>query len=707
MKILGGIFLLTLISFLSAAEEYNLFEENGKVGLKDQNGQILIPARYDALGWSNGSFSVLDKVTGYLYKGNWGLINLSAHKITKPEFTVLIPTEGFLIEARKKLKNLVRDAAGCINTSGKEVIPFEYDGVKVITLRAIVFNREGNQFKYGLIDLANKKLIPLEYKKIQSLGSLRYAVENFQNKTALYTEAGKPLTDFFVDSISSFTKNYAIIFQNRLQGLIDREGLIKLPSTFSAVEVQPGGKVRTRQLNTWMFLDGQNKVLQNLFCDSIEAIEQNLYKMNISGDIRLVSSQFKPISTIPVSSLGKFKNGKAIFKRGNKMGLLRTNGTVAVEPQFDQLIVDGYSIVGCQIQGGKRRWAIYDSLGNKKTSKFYERIERFNGKFYPVKNRNSWGALDENGKEIIACVYDSLIQSLGENVVVRFHKQFGAINLHEDWIISPQPYVLKLINEDCYLEFTNENTFLKSFSGKVIYFTNNRIDIYSNYLLEYLSSGAVWKVDLQGRIMERQVLPDLFAKIFEESEGLTAVKRDGKFGFIDSRNRLRIANRYEDCQPFSERLAAIKILGKWGYINHEDKIAIQPVYDEVTAFKKNVAIVRQKDFYGIINKAGKIILPVRYHQLYVLPNHRVVVEVNGLKGLADADGKLLVSPKFNSLQDLDNGYVIVERNKKYGLLTLEGISTIPMIYDYLSYDTFHHHYLALKKSEWTVTDIIN
>ena len=86
---------------------------------------------------------------------------------------------------------------------------------------------------YGLIDLNNKILIPQQYKNIYSIGSLRYAVENFENKVALFTENGAQITPFTIDSISSFKKNFAVIHQGLHQGLIDREGNIKMEAYIS------------------------------------------------------------------------------------------------------------------------------------------------------------------------------------------------------------------------------------------------------------------------------------------------------------------------------------------------------------------------------------------------------------------------------------------------------------------------------------------
>jgi hypothetical protein len=59
-----------------------------------------------------------------------------------------------------------------------------------------------------------------------------------------------------------------------------------------------------------------------------------------------------------------------------------------------------------------------------------------------------------------------------------------------------------------------------------------------------------------------------------------------------------------------------------------------------------------------------------------------------------------INPKYHSLEDLNNNYVIVARDGKYGVVTSKGISTIPLIYDFIGYDSYNDFFLALKKSEW-------
>lgn len=690
-----------LITFFSAANNFNVFEENGKVGLKNGQGQVVIPAQYEALGWSDGGFSVIDNVTGFRQNNRWGLVNISNHRITKADYEDLFPGEGSLLIARKKSTLSLRIVAGCINTSGKEVIPFQYDGIKLLSLRAIVFTRIGNQFKYGLIDLENKTLIPQHYQTIRSIGSLRFAVENFENKTALFTDLGKQITDFTIDSLSSFKKNYAVLYQNLRQGVIDREGQIKVEPKFRSVAIQDDGTIKVKEMDEWFFLDGQNKLIQKTVSDHLQPIGTNLLRTETAGQLELRDQQLRPITTTPISTLGKFNRTIAVFSTRGKYGLITTAGKVLINPTYDTLLIDRDAVLANTRSSGKNNWVLLDSLGRQKSSKAYQSMQAFNGKYFAVQNRGYWGALNIDGREVIPCTYDSLIQSRDDLLVVKFRGQYGIINTREEWIATPRPNTLKLIGQNRYLEQTSKTTFLKSTDGNVIYFTDNKLEIFSDQFLEHLPSGTIWKIDMDGRIADRQVHPDEpLENIFEESEGLRGIQKNGKFGFIDSQGRLRVANRYEGIQKFREGLAAAKIRGRWGFISREDKIVIQPAYEQVSDFENGLSFVKQNGYYGLIDKTGKQVLPTRYEEVIILSTRNLLVRQNGLAGLADPSGKIIITPRYHHLIDCGNGYAIVDRDGKYGVVTLQGISTVPMIYDFIQYDPFHADFLALKKSAW-------
>lgn len=692
-----------LISFSSAAAPYLVFRENGKVGLKDEAGKIIIPAQYEAIGWSNGQFSVLNNVTGYRSNTGWGLINLDNRKLTKQQFEELLPGGVNFIIARKKINNSPRLVTGCINTSGKEVIPFIYDGILISSLRAVVFTKIGNQYKYGLIDLENKTLIPQQYQDVRPIGTLRYAVRNFEGKTALYSEQGKQITGFVIDSLSDFRKNYAILFQNSFKGLMDREGQVKLEPKYTEIQVLDDGTVRAKEGDDWSFLDGQNKVLKNFKADSVVVLEENLLKVRTGDAVQLVNPDLKPVTPSFYSDIKPFANGKAIYRLGNFYGVLYRDGSVVLPALYDQVISGPDYFIASQKISGREAWVMFDSTGNRRMNRAYEKMSPLaGGKYFTVKNRNAWGLINSKGQEVIACAYDSLVQFRDNLLVVKFRGLQGIISVSEEWVVTPSEGRLQLIRSDRYLQVNNGTTTLKAIKGGTIYFTTNCIEVTDGFIYEFLPSGDRWKIDMNGVIADRMVVPDQpVEKIFEESEGLRAIKRNGRYGFIDSRGRLRIANRYEAAQPFREGLAAIKILGKWGFINTMDNIAVQPTYEEVQSFQGGFALVKQKGQYGLIDIKGKQVLPVRYSSIEVQKSGNLVIVTNGVYGLADNTGKVMIQPRYQELSDCGNGYVVVQKDKKYGIVNYQGLSTVPVVYDYLTFDAQRQHFIAMKRSSFT------
>src|SRR5690606_33587801 len=110
------------------AESYKKFEEGGKFGVKNEKEEILIPAIYDAVGWSNETFTVIDQVTGYKLNDQWGIISLTNKRITHPEYFSVLPTENNLLIVTKRSTLSFRITTGCIDTKGKVIIPLEYAG---------------------------------------------------------------------------------------------------------------------------------------------------------------------------------------------------------------------------------------------------------------------------------------------------------------------------------------------------------------------------------------------------------------------------------------------------------------------------------------------------------------------------------------------------------------------------------------------------
>lgn len=685
---------------LIRSDNFTRFEENGKVGLKDETGQILIPARYDAIGWSNDTLAIIDKVVGYKLNGLWGLIHTSNRVISAALYHQLTPGEGAALIAQKESPVSQRSLFGVISTSGKTVIPFLYDGLAISHLRAIIMSRSGTRFNFGLCDLSHKILIPVAYQRIYSLGSLRFAVENFENKTAIFADDGTALTPFSIDSIAPFRKNYAVVYQDQYQGLINRDGQFVIQPVFGGVRVKEDGSIETRDTDTWVLLDGENNLVNKHVADNLLPLSPGHYAVTRGGKVRITNNSFEPVYAGVVSAVSAFHDGIACYRKDGKTGVLTSQGTIRIKAEYQQLIIDGPLVRACLDTGYENRWVILDLHGNALTGKHYERIEPYNGSFFPVRSRGYWGALGLDGRELISCVHDSILQQNDQHVIVKFKGGYGIVDTNENWIVTPQRHPLGLLNDTLYFEYADSTTFLKSFAGDIVYFSAHRLEPMAGYLRETTASGGHRLINMHGVIIAESQQPVAADTVFGESEGFRAIRKDGKFGFIDADGLLRIANRYERVQPFHEGRAAIRIMNKWGFIDSHEKLVAQPIYDRVENFSNGIAIVTQDHVSGLLDKSGKVVLPLRYDQITGNPHGRFILRQQDAYGLADASGTVIIHPKYDAVTDTGNGYVIVERGEKFGLINLHGVSTIPLIYDGLKFDNFHNQYLAVKRSSW-------
>ena len=692
-----------LFHLVAVGAEYQLFEVDGKYGLKDEGGKVIIKPAFEGLGWSDGSFSVVGQVTGYKAQQQWGLINLKSQRLTGAEYIDLYPSGGDRIVAKKKI-DAVTAKVGCIDLKGGTVVPFKYDGIKIDGLRAIAFIKNNTHYQYGVINLNGETIIPLEHKNIYAIGTLRYAAQNDNNKMALFSETGRQLTKFVIDSISPFKGNQAIVYQGLMQGVIDRNGTITTTPQYREITIEEDGTVRARAINHWYLMDDHHHVLDTALCDGLVPVPSGLIVKN-GNQFGAWQENFDPMLPIAYQQIQQVNGNLAVVKKGNKFGLVHTDNSVVVPFRYDSIFSNkGFVLVNEKVLG-KPSWSLFDTFGIKKSTLAYESISGFNGKFFLVKNYGLYGTMDRYGKEMVPCLYDSIIEYNDDLLLVKFHGHYGIIDFNENWLLPPQPLPVQLVGPDHYLQFEHGVKLFKNFDHDLIYFTENPLWAEGKMLKETLPDGTQKEINFEGVTVSRTApaISEGTRIVSPEQEGFRGIIRNGKYGFIDNQGRLRIANRYEGISSFKNGLAAVKILGKWGFINTEDKIAINPSYESVSAFHNNVAIVK-KGKYGFIDRTGKVVLETRYDSIQPLATGHFLVYNHGLLGLADGNGAILIDPRFETLNDLGNGYVIASSGHKFGLLTASGYSTIPMVYDQLYYLPGQKLYLAKQEPPWARLD---
>ena len=102
---------------------------------------------------------------------------------------------------------------------------------------------------------------------------------------------------------------------------------------------------------------------------------------------------------------------------------------------------------------------------------------------------------------------------------------------------------------------------------------------------------------------------------------------------------------------FLEGVVALEKDGKMGFVDKNNNVVIDFKYDGTNGFKWGQAIVCKDGKYGIIDKNDNVIFPFEYD--YISYSNRegyYIIEKEDKYGYAYKDGSMLISPVYDSLE---------------------------------------------------------
>lgn len=139
--------------------------------------------------------------------------------------------------------------------------------------------------------------------------------------------------------------------------------------------------------------------------------------------------------------------------------------------------------------------------------------------------------------------------------------------------------------------------------------------------------------DLNGNLLDTYNL----LRNNRSDDAIFAVKKGGKWGYIDGYGKVIIPLEYEEVGDFSEGLAAVRKDNKWGYINLKNEVVIPIEFTNrgVSSFKNGVATYYTDSGIGLINMKGEIIAEPKYNSIQYLRENVAIVSFDGYYYLYD------------------------------------------------------------------------
>ncbi len=736
------VLLITFLTGLQAygleGEHYSIIEKDHKKGLVNQKGEVLIPTEYDDLGWSEGMPHAIDDMIGYKKNGLWGLLNTKNEKLIEPVYTYLLPFDDNNLIGAKKLPYNNEIVYGLINLKGKTEIDFKYFNLSKSNDRLIVMVREQNRYRTGLMDAKEKVYIPINYQQIKPLGGDLYAVLNNHEQRAIFNKNGHDLTGFILDSIATLKKDFALIYKDGKEGLIDKSAATAILPQYKNIKMNEDGTFSAQKFTRWLLLDEHNNTIDTFYYDAILPAALNTYKVSIGSAEALINEQDSNLTGFKNFRIGMIHDDLAIFEKDRKYGVIHKNGDILLPAIYDSLTIQEDFLLVKEVLNGQHGWSLLDRNGKRITTQLYDAIFWLGDRYFKVKQNKYWGIINSSGKAITICKYDHIDTYIDGHFKVNLLGEDGILDTKGEWEVAPQKKDIDIVDPIRYLVRSPYGSYvayypdIKQFDAEYFLYKKggqfiektldkkiglvdddgNRIikpeydeisDLLEDSIYIARNDNKYTFITKNGRILNRD--DQRFQEVVGMREYFIGVKIDGKWGFVDVNGKLRIANRYNGIGLYHEGLAPIKILGHWGYIDKLEVLKVQPRYDEVSEFKNGLCIVIRNGKYGLINAEGHEVIEPQYDSLYRLENGGFISVRDNEKGLINKAGKNLIFPRFAYIKDLSNGFVIVERKGHYGLMSTDGLSPIPMLYDNLIYDPYRKLYLAASPGKWETINL--
>lgn len=237
-----------------------------------------------------------------------------------------------------------------------------------------------------------------------------------------------------------------------------------------------------------------------------------------------------------------------------------------------------------------------------------------------INAEGKYGYMDNQGNVIIKPVFDSAMRFMEDIAVVWKDKKAGYIDSTGNTII-PMEYdnafpasggiVTTVINKPegdttIYLD-TNGNELLR-----VDYYTANPFYEGLAAVRETESSNCRF-IDITGKFL----IDTQFYNVGDFHEGKARFSRTGEngMGYIDKSGKVVLEGFYY-ASDFSEGLAAVRKDGKWGYINKDGEVVLSfdilKGSDRLFDFYEGMALISVNNLLGVIDRNGEYVIEPQY-----------------------------------------------------------------------------------------------
>ncbi len=509
---------------IEKVEQYNYFllKQDGKTGVIDRSGNIVIDVKYDDIKIPNPQKDVFVCYSGE----NSQILNSQKEQILNNYQDVepikLQNIASNLMFEKSVLSYKENDKYGLINFQGKKITKPIYDEISGLSYKEGELLVKQND-KYGVINIKGHKLIDIEYDKI--------AVDGYYTNDDGYKYAGYIIT-------TTTQEGYRY-------GYINYNGKLILKPEYNELS-------RITDI-----MDNENAYL---LC-----AKNGQFGVN-KNEKEIVKNEYQSISYDKTNDL-------LVVEKSKKYGIASLDGKIIVPAQFLQIDVIGNYLYAKNEQGT----IVYDNQGKETNMDTNISILNTENEKYKIKidnqNGTKYGLITKEGKELIEEKYSYMEYLYNDYFIVsNENSKLGVVD-NKDAVKIPieNDSVQKVEGTDLIQAVVANTTKLYDKTmNNICEMENATVEVNSDYIKIYNDKQIQYFSKDGKELKNTDTYPnnELFSK-----------QENGKWGFVNKNGSMVVEAKYDKVTEFNEYgYAAVNKDGKWGAINKKGEEVVEPIY---------------------------------------------------------------------------------------------------------------------------------
>jgi WG containing repeat len=338
------------------------------------------------------------------------------------------------------------------------------------------------------------------------------------------------------------------------------------------------------------------------------------------------------------------------------------------------------------------RYGLVDTTGQEKVPLNYDRIDDFRNGLALAVNEGKYYFLDRNNKIAFSTNTNPASSFYNKITYVKTNNKFGFIDKNGK-SITPYKYdevdVINLGKEELVMVRVGDKYgFVDNSAKEVIPVVYENTSYYNKNAITVKKNGKFGCINSQGIELIQPKYDEIGSP--SSSNGLIAVKLGDSWGYVDFTDKVKIPInlKYDFVGEFGNGYANVGKNSKQGLIDISGKEICPLKYDNIGSMsQEGIAFFSLNGNRGFINNKGVEIIPAKYEDASFMKNGLAKVKHKELWGFVDSKGQEAIAPQYPAAGDFTDFYgnltdiALINSNYKYGFINPQGQIVIPTKYD--------------------------